>query len=370
MMYSLFEATLSQLKRKQQSIVRLFPDFFTNPIKVKGVIDKGGVRMSSMEGDTWQFSIHSGSEEGKWYDAHVRWKNIVPTIQNLVADRRNWNKAKTGIDLRKLSAKMFEKADVELDCTCLADTYYGKEYIRSQGKYRAQYGEPENRPPDKRNPKQYGAMCKHLQVLMRVLPFYKSTMANWLKKEYGDVIKEAEEQARTKAGTFQTAAQQLKRRRTKESLEEALSPSEKLQDLAEEEDLLRDDMPLVFFLLPSGKYVNVPGDHEVTASEAGTSIDQLLSDGTIRGFDDEDYLNLEIFHANQPTSQQWTTLRRAIGSSMGLLVDFTDGEFPEDTLRDDSGGSKAYRRLQNYYKGGDQSKSKTAQFHESIQVKK
>lgn len=118
-MYRLVEATLSQLKRKQQSVTRLFPDFFSNPIKVKGVIDKGGVRMESMEGDTWKFQIHSGSEDGKWYEANVRWKNIVPTLQYLVADRRNWNKAKSKIDLKKLAAKMFAKADVELDCTCL-----------------------------------------------------------------------------------------------------------------------------------------------------------------------------------------------------------------------------------------------------------
>lgn len=214
-MYRLFEATLSQVARKQKSITRLFPDFFTNPIKVKGVIDKGGLRMTGMEGDTWQFQIHSGSDEGTWYDANVRWKNIVPNLQRLVADRRNWNRAKTKIDLKKLAAKLFKSSDIELSCSCPAQLYYGGDYILSLDKYRAKYGDPEGRSPVKRNPKEYGAHCKHLQALMRALPFYKSTMANWLKKEYGKVIQQAEKEASGEAEKFKAAGAALGQRRAR-----------------------------------------------------------------------------------------------------------------------------------------------------------
>lgn len=213
-MLQLVEATLSQIARKQKSITRLFPDFFTNPIKVKGVIDKGGLRMDGIEGDTWKFRIHSGSEEGKWYDANVRWKDLVSNLQRLVADRRNWNRAKTKVDLKKLAAQLFKFSDIELSCSCPAQLYYGGDYILSQDKYRAKYGDPENRPPVQRNPREYGAHCKHLQALMRALPFYKSTMANWLKKEYGDVITAAEEQAAGEAEKFKGLGRELGQRRT------------------------------------------------------------------------------------------------------------------------------------------------------------
>lgn len=212
-MRSLIEATLSQINRKQKSITRLFPDFFTNPIKVPGIISKGGLRMTGMERDKWNFKVHSGSEEGTWYEVNICWKNIVPELQRIVADKRNWNKAKTKVDLRKAAAQLFKKADIELLCECPADLYYGGHYIRSQDKYRAKYTDPETRSPDIRNPKQYGAYCKHIQALMKALPWYKTTMANWLKKEHSEVIRKAEEKASKEAEKYKAAAAALKRRK-------------------------------------------------------------------------------------------------------------------------------------------------------------
>lgn len=113
------EATLNQLAVKQKSVTRLFPDFFTKSNKVPGVIAKGGVRMVGMDTDTWNFKIHSGTEEGLWYEATLRWKNIPDLLKKLVADRRLWNREKTKVDLKKLAAKAFKQADVELMCNCL-----------------------------------------------------------------------------------------------------------------------------------------------------------------------------------------------------------------------------------------------------------
>jgi len=229
MYLNLLEATLSQIKRKQRSITRLFPDFFTNPIKVKGVIDKGGLRMVSMDGDTWNFKVHSGSEEGLWYKVVIRWKNLVPELQRAVADRRNWNRAKTKVDLKKVAAQLFKKGDVELECSCPADLYWGKHYIRSKDKYQAKYGEPENRSPDIRNPKQYGAYCKHIEALMKALPWYKSTLASQLRKSYAKVIAQAEKKAAKEYGKFKAAAGALKKRK-RESIDEARHSHEKCMD--------------------------------------------------------------------------------------------------------------------------------------------
>jgi len=119
MLREIIEATLSQIANKQKSITMRFPDFFSNSVKVPGIIAKGGLRMTDMGKDTWSFKVHSGSEEGKWYEVTLRWKNVVPEVQRVVADRRNWNKAKTKVDLKKAAAQLFKKLDVELLCECL-----------------------------------------------------------------------------------------------------------------------------------------------------------------------------------------------------------------------------------------------------------
>lgn len=63
---------------------------------------------------------------------------------------------------------------------CPADKYYGGEFIKTARN--SQYGDKETRPPVKRNPKQYGIMCKHSQLMFDVLPFYVSTFSSYLKK--------------------------------------------------------------------------------------------------------------------------------------------------------------------------------------------
>lgn len=213
MFHELTEANLSQIARKQKSITRLFPDFYSNPIKVRGVVDKGGVRMTGMTADRWEFKIHSGSESDKWYEAVVRWKNLDTTVKQLVKNKTLWNKDKTHVDLKKLAAEVFKKADIELSDNCPAQLYYGGDYILTQRD--AKYGDPENRPPVIRNPKEYGIHCKHLQVLMRVLPFYKGTMANWLKREHSDWITQAEAEANQTSKQVKQAGKALAQKNVK-----------------------------------------------------------------------------------------------------------------------------------------------------------
>lgn len=219
MFHALFEVTLGQLTNKQQSITRLFPDFFSNPEKVPGVISKGGVRLSGITEDRWNFKVHSGTEEGLWYDVVIRWKDLKKDVEKLVSDRRNWTKDKKRADLRKIAAKLFKDGNVELSCTCPAQQYWGPAYQLTQK--HAKYGDQEDRSPDIRNPKKYGQYCKHVQVLMRTLPFYKSTIANWLGKEYKDLIQKAEGAATKTATQYRAAGQALAKRLARESLQES-----------------------------------------------------------------------------------------------------------------------------------------------------
>ncbi|MHA1286343.1 MAG: hypothetical protein ACTSPB_02950, partial [Candidatus Thorarchaeota archaeon] len=162
----MLEATTAALRRKHRSIKRKFPDF---DAKTKGVEDLGGLRMVDQNAERWTFKIHSGTDKELWYDANLTFKNPTSTLEGLVKDRRLWVSDKSRVDFRKLAKKFMDKVDVQLFCSCPADLYYGGQYIRSLSKYDANSGpRPETRPPVKRNPKQYGAMCKHLDRLMKV----------------------------------------------------------------------------------------------------------------------------------------------------------------------------------------------------------
>jgi hypothetical protein len=192
----LVEATASQLRRKQQSVKRLFPDF---DAKTKGVEDKGGLRLVDQNVNRWTFKIHSGTQDSLWYDAYLDFKLVKPTLERMVKDRRLWVSDGSRVDLRKLAKQFMDKVDIQLYCSCPADLYYGGQYIRSKDKYDANAGNrKETRPPKKKNPKQYGAVCKHLDRLLKVLPFYSGTAARWIKDFYADDIAKWEEEATAK----------------------------------------------------------------------------------------------------------------------------------------------------------------------------
>jgi hypothetical protein len=226
---SVQEATTKQLQRKQKSVTRLFPEF---PGRVKAVADKGGIRLKSAEPELWNFKIHSGTKKDVWYDAYLKFKNIVPTLQRIVKDRRLWVKDKSRVDRTKLARKFMDTVDVQIKCSCPAFQYWGPAYILSLGKYDAKHTDRELRPPRKRNPKQYGAFCKHLQNLMRVLPFYTDTAMEWITDFYDEDIKKAEAEAREEYGWVKKVAKKLKKKK-KEKEEE---PEEKPEEEEETED--------------------------------------------------------------------------------------------------------------------------------------
>lgn len=207
---SIFEATASNIVRKQRTIKRLFPDF---DAKTRGVEDKGGIRLVDQDADTWKFKLHSGTKDDVWYDGYLHFKNVKPTLEDLVRDKRLWVTDKSRVDLRKLAREFMDKVDIQLMCSCPADLYWGSHYIRSLGKYDAKYTRRELRPPRVRNPKQLGMVCKHLDRLLKALPFYGSTMAKWIKDFYGDDIKRFEEETKEKYGWVGKAAVELGKRR-------------------------------------------------------------------------------------------------------------------------------------------------------------
>jgi len=218
LLQQLLEATASQIRRKQQSIKRLFPDFGA---KTKGVEDKGGLRLVDQSPTRWTFKVHSGTQDDLWYDNYLDFKLVKPTLEEMVKDRRLWVSDKSKVDLRKLAKQFMDKVDIQLYCSCPADLYWGGQYVRSLAKYDANAGNrKETRPPKERNPKQYGAVCKHLDRLLKVLPFYSGTAARWIKDFYGDDIKKWEQETREKYGWAKRITKALVKKREEKPVKE------------------------------------------------------------------------------------------------------------------------------------------------------
>ena len=179
------EITYSRVLNKQRSITRLFPTFFQ---RVKAISANGGIRLVQQLPEVWKFKVVSGTQYGKSYDVYLRFKNVKEVIRKFIGNKKLWKKDGTGINLNLLAPEVFNKVDLEIDCTCPADSYWGSEYIKTQRQ--AQYGKQELRAPKIRNPKQYGIMCKHSHDVFQRLPFYTSTFASWLKSFYKKDIDE------------------------------------------------------------------------------------------------------------------------------------------------------------------------------------
>lgn len=203
------EATFSDIKKKQKSITNLFPSFGK---RVQAIGQKGGVRLKDVEEDVWNFKVHSGTKKNTWYDIVVHFKNVENVLARVAKDRRLWLANKARVDFTKLSQAFLDKADIQLSCSCPAQLYYGGDYILSKDKYDAKYGDKEKRPPKVRNPKEYGAHCKHVQAVFKVLPFYQNTAAKWLRDFYAEDIKAIEQGTEAEVRTFKKAAAGLKAR--------------------------------------------------------------------------------------------------------------------------------------------------------------
>lgn len=233
------EEPIGSLLRKQDSITRLFPPFYDRVDKVAAA---GGVRLVGEKPGLWHFKVASATTPGAKYDNYVQFADIQKVISDQVHDMSNWNKDKTAVDLRKLGAAVVDKADLHISCNCKAFQYWGPAYITT--KRGTKYGEPENRPPRERNPREYGLMCKHAQLVFDVIPFYKSTMAGHIKRFFMKDVQAAAEDMLKQKSAFKKGAEFLKGKQ-KESVDEPLNYVDKNIELVR-------DLKYMTFTMPKG----------------------------------------------------------------------------------------------------------------------
>ena len=224
--YILNEATASDIQRKQKSITKLFPPF---PDRVKAIGDRGGVRLRDTNQENWYFNVHSGTKNA-WYEDIIHFDNVLLTLEKLVKNRKLWVADKSRIDLNKLAHEFLKKVHIKISCSCPASLYWGPDYILGLDKYDAKYGRQEPRAPRIRNPKQYGSMCKHLHAVMKVLPFYKSTIVRWLQDFYKDVIVRFEIEAKEEFGWAKAAGVELGKKKKEEEEKPEVKPEELTKD--------------------------------------------------------------------------------------------------------------------------------------------
>lgn len=218
-MNSLIERIIAELNlggviNKQRSINKLFPPFQD---RVKDVSTMGGLRMVSARPQLWYFQVHSGTKTNKWYDQVLRFKDIDKVIKDKAKNRMLWKPDKSGVDIRLLAREVLQTCDLELRCSCPAFQYWGPAYILTQRD--AKYKPPETRRPRIRNPKEYGAVCKHYQLLLDYLFSYGGTMETYLQTFYAKQIADAEDEARVGLKGFQKVAKDLTGKEVKPEVE-------------------------------------------------------------------------------------------------------------------------------------------------------
>jgi hypothetical protein len=193
---SLYSSLLENLQRlnelnydgfvnKQKSITKLFPKYSG---RLKDISANGGVKLVTQLPEVWKFKAASGTKPGKSYDVFLHFKNVKELLTQFVPNKNLWKKDGTGISYNLLAPEILAVVDMAMSCSCPATLYWGQDYIRTQDD--AQFGNPETRSPDKRNPGKFGVTCKHGGEVLKRLPMYTSTFASWLKTFYGaDILR-------------------------------------------------------------------------------------------------------------------------------------------------------------------------------------
>ena len=206
------EEPIGSLLRKQRTITKLFPPFYD---RVDKVADNGGVKMVDDSKGLWHFHVSSGTNPDKYYDVYLNFPNYEKQMREAVQDARIWKMDKSGVDLRKLGAKLMPILDLKISCNCPAALYWGQKYILT--KRGSWYADKELRRPKIRNPKEYGALCKHMQLVLDVLPYYTVTLGNHAKKYFSKELKEAEQEFLKKTSEIQKGTEFLKKKQETEN---------------------------------------------------------------------------------------------------------------------------------------------------------
>jgi len=243
------EYTYADFVKKQRSVTKLFPTFMQ---RTKQVRQNGGVRLVEQFPEVWKFKVSSGTEAGKSYDVWLHFKNLPEMIKKYAADESLWTTDGKRANYNALAPEILNNMDYETDCTCPADTFWGPEYVKTQKK--GQFGNQEYRPPNVRNPKQHGILCKHGHNVWTKLPFYTSSFAGFLKYFWADEIQAVVDLTKTELEEPKTVSPELgdeipgdklaQTRVEEPPVEPEVIEPEPKPDEVEDEELAKEEVPV------------------------------------------------------------------------------------------------------------------------------
>jgi hypothetical protein len=145
------------------------PTFLSQGIRSKALT---GIKYIGFQGDTMQFRVNSSEFEKNdtWYMSEVKFDE--------------WEDVGQDTDLTPIEKArlLLWVGNIRINCTDPSFLYWGYQYILTQFNS-AIY--PEDRPPVVRNPGLKGIVCKHLNRILKVLPFYSGDIAKEISLQFG-----------------------------------------------------------------------------------------------------------------------------------------------------------------------------------------
>lgn len=132
-----------------------------------------GVRFVGFEpDDVMNFHVNSSNSESN----RIRYTNSIQFDE--------WDEIASDQDLNysERARMMLWAGNIKMHCTCPSFLYWGYQYmctVLDAAIY------PEERYPRERNPSERGITCKHLNRVLRVLPFHSGEIAKEAKNQFG-----------------------------------------------------------------------------------------------------------------------------------------------------------------------------------------
>lgn len=131
-----------------------------------------GIFYRGFDENTMVFEVNSSEHE----ENRIRYRNLIEFDEwEQIGQDNDFNAAEK-------ARMLLWVGNIKLHCTCPSFLYWGYQYmlnVLDSAIY------PEQRPPQERNPNERGIVCKHLNRVLRVLPFYSGSIAKELRNQFG-----------------------------------------------------------------------------------------------------------------------------------------------------------------------------------------
>jgi hypothetical protein len=178
------------------------PNFLRQGIRaraLRGVYFQGFFNPNQASGagvsDTMWFKVTSSLEvyNGLMYDCFVRFLA--------------WDEIGNDVDLnnREKAMMCLWTSDLQLDCNDMSFKYWGYQYILTQLNASIR---PQQIFPHVRNPHLQGVVCKHLNRVLKALPFHTGDIAKEISKQFGGKLDQRTQRDISRVNQLQVSADQ------------------------------------------------------------------------------------------------------------------------------------------------------------------